>query len=300
MATSKASTPTKAGEVPANIHPHVSYHDMTNAAVARIDAMLKGGVEAVTFIASALLVGYLAQKTGTGPSTKMDVIRDEFKLLLKKKGLGGTQSNKYIDYAMTSARKMYTECQYGMEMAALIAATTPDKAHNAVKAWVSRHCTGKKTEHGFKLSDALNKLNVYAVFIGAEADPQRPETLADPTNGADPKAAKVNKARKALAAKVDKDPEVLRQVSAEKLADTVSKVITFDKLIIRHVQTISNEKTLRDEMEAVMAAYNARLADLRKSIGSDKAKKPEPKLANKRTKTKPDAKAKPEQEAIAA
>jgi hypothetical protein len=267
--TSKASQPTKAGGTPVNIQPKVKYEDVAAVALQHIDALLKGGTDAVMFIASALLVGYLDQRVGS-KGVKLSVIRDEFALMLKKKGLGETQTRKYIDYGQTLAARMFKECQYGMEMAALIAATKPKAAHDAVVAYVSRHCTGKKTEHGYKLSEALGKLNVLAVWLGKDADPNKPEPLAE-TDAE--KRQKELKARKVLAERIGKDPAVLNQVDSSRLVETVAKVITFDVLVSKHVLTVSTANKLREELAAIQKAYRDRIAALETEIGKKQTPK---------------------------
>lgn len=271
--TSKASTPVKAGETPVNTKPTVSYHDCATAAVTRIDAMMRGGAEAVTYIASALLVGYLHQKSGTGPGVKLDIIKKEFAILLQKKGLGATQTSKYIDYAQVLAANMFKECSFGMEVAALIAATTADKAHNAVNAWVSRHTMGKKTEHGYKLSEALSKLNVLAVFLGKEPDPSKPEGLEAATDTPAQRQQKEQKARKALAEKIGKDPSVLKEVNSDRLVESVANVVNFSVLVSKHVLTVSTADALETELAAIEKAYRDRIKALRAEMGTKAAPK---------------------------
>lgn len=278
--TSKASSPTKAGEVPTNVKPKVSYTDVAAVAIQHIDALLRGGTEAVMFICSALLVGYLDNRNGT-KGVKLSVIRDEFKLMLQKRGLGVTQSNKYIDYASTLAQRMFKECQFGMEMAALLAATTPQAAHDAVTAYVSRHCMGKKTEHGYKLSEALVKLNVLAVWLGKEDDPSKPETLVAPEQSAAEKAKAKAEADKRLADKITANPDVLGKVNADKLVDTAVKVISFDKLVAKHVLLITTADELRTELAAIEKAYKDRIAALEALIGAKKQGKRKPSNAKR-------------------
>jgi len=261
---SAASTPLKAGEAPTNTTPALSFNEARDAATKSLHAVMKGGSVTVTYIASALLVGYLS---GTALKVKMDVIKDEFALALKKKGLGGTQTAKYMKCAMKIAQSMYKECSYGMEMAALIAADTPDKAHNAVTAWIKRHTVGKKTEHGFKLDDALDRLNVLMIFLGQEADPSKPETLDSKTD-----AEKKAESTKRQAAAIEKNPDVLGSVNASKLVDTISKVVTFDVLCTKHVEQMTDADAIMKELKAIEAAYKARIKALKVDMGKRSVK----------------------------
>ena len=93
---SPASQPVKAGSVPVQVHPKVSFEDAAKVATEKLDALLRGGVECITFISSAFLIGYLSRSDS---KVKMGVMRDEFALMLGKKGLGGTQTKRYLDYA---------------------------------------------------------------------------------------------------------------------------------------------------------------------------------------------------------
>ena len=262
---SKGSQPTKAGETtPANITPHVTFEASLAVATQKIDALLRGGVECVTYIASSFLIGYLSR---AAMKQKLSVMRDEFALALGKKGLGGTQTKKYLDYAFKLAGEMNKECSYGMEVAALIAADTPDKAHDAVKAWLQRHTKGKKTEHGFALSDAMTKLNVLGIFLKFEDDPSKPETLPGQTSEQSEQAkAKAAKERQAKA--INKDPSVLQQVETGKLLDTVAKVVSYDVLIIKHIEAETKVAALEAEMAKVMEAYKSRIAELKKEMGA--------------------------------
>lgn len=265
---SKASLPLKAGEAAEVVTAKVSFQDAMNAASTKIEALLRGGVDCVTYIASALLCGYLAEE---GAKRKISVMREEFGLALKKKGLGGTQTNKYLDYGQKIAAAMFKECQYGMEMAALLAANNPDQAHVAVIAWLARHTKGKKTEHGTKLDEAGQKLNMLGIFLKVEDDPGKPEAL-EKTEAQ--KAEAVAKAQTAVAEKVTKDPAILGKVNAEKLVETVAKVITFDVLVTKHVQTVTVASVLVKELKAIEKAYKARIAALSKDMGK-RAAKPE-------------------------
>ncbi len=264
---SKGSQPTKAGETtPANITPHVTFEASLAVATQKIDALLRGGVECVTYIASSFLIGYLSRAS---LKQKLSVMRDEFSLALGKKGLGGTQTKKYLDYAFKLAGEMHKECQYGMEIAALIAADTPDKAHDAVKAWLSRHTKGKKTEHGFALSDAMTKLNVLGIFLKFEDDPSKPETLPGQTPE-QTEATKKQESRKRAATAINKDPAILQNVETGKLLDTVAKVVSYDVLIIKHIEAETKVAALEAEMAKVMEAYKARIAELKKEMGAKK------------------------------
>lgn len=266
--TSKASVPVKAGETTTNTTPHITFQDSMNAAASKIDALLRGGVDCVTYIASSILVGYLLSIGGGGKGKKISVMRDEFALALSKKGLGGTQTKKYLDYGQKLGAAMFKECSYGMEMAALIAADTPDKAHAAVVSWLARHTKGKKTEHGTKLDDASVKLNMLGVFLSYEPDPNKPETLDNATD-----AEKRNKSREAAAKNIEKDPGILSKVPADKLVSTIAQVITFDRLVAKHVDTMTDPKAIEKELTAITAAYHARIKALRTSLGK-KADKP--------------------------
>jgi hypothetical protein len=255
---SKASTPVKAGEMPSNIKPHTSFEACMATATEKIDALIRGGASAVTFISSALLVGYLSRN-----KIKLSVMRDEFSLALKKKGLGGTQTKKYLDYGMTLANKMFNECKFGMEMAALLAADNPDKAHDAVMTWVTRHTKAKKTEHGFKLDQAGERLNVLGVFLGMEDDPEKPETLSG-TETPDEKKAK---ARKSAADAIVKDTAILKQVPVETLATAVGQVVSFTVLIRKHAETLTTVQAVEKELAEITESYKARIKALKQNIG---------------------------------
>jgi hypothetical protein len=267
--TSVASTPVKAGEAPVNTVPALNFNEARDAATKSLSAVMKGGSVCVTFIASALLVGYLQQ---TAMKVKMDVIRDEFMLALKKKGLGGTQAKKYMSVANKIAVAMFKECSYGMEMAALIAANTPDKAHDAVTGFIARHTKGKKTEHGFKLDDALDRLNVLMIYLGMEPDPAKPEKLGETTTD----AQKQDKRRTNAAKAIEKDAGILSKVNAEKLVDTVASVVTFDKLVTAHVNKMTDAKKILAELKAIEAAYKSRIKSLTADMGKAKAKAEKP------------------------
>lgn len=269
--TNPASQPLKAGEAPTNVTPKVTFEQSMTVAAQKIDALLRGGVECITFISSAFLIGYLAR---SADKQKMSVMRDEFALSLGKKGLGGTQTKKYLDYAFKLSGMMFKECQFGMEIAALITAETPDKAHDAVKAWLVRHTQGKKTEHGFAITDAAVKINVLGIFLGFEDDPSKPESLPG-TDDAQAEANRQAGQRKATAARINKDPAILQQVETGKLVETVAKVVSFDVLIVKHIQNETKAAALEAEMEKVIAAYKARIAELKKPMGakSKKAKR---------------------------
>lgn len=261
-AVSAGSQPLKAGETtPSNIVPKITFADSMSAAASKIDALLRGGVDCVTYIASALLVGYLAN---AGAKVKLSVMRDEFSLALGKKGLGGTQTKKYLDYGSKMAGNMFKECAYGMEMAALLAADNPDKAHDAVVAWLSRHTKGKKTEHGYKLDDAAVKLNSLGIYLGFEGDPNKPEQLME-TDVA--KAERETKARKAKAEQIEKDPSILSHVTASKLVDTLATVITFDVLVSKHVNAMTVVDDITKELAAIEKAYKARIKELKANLG---------------------------------
>lgn len=266
---SVASQPVKAGEtVPTDHTPHITFEQSMAAAAQKIDALLRGGVECITYICSAFLVGYLSR---SADKPKLATMRDEFALALGKQGLGGTQTKKYLDYAFKMAGNMHKECQYGMEMAALIAATDPDMAHSAVKAWLGRHTHGKKTEHGFLLTDAAIRLNVLGIYLGFEDDPAKPETL--PGTNTEEEKKKVENSRKAAGKRIAKDPAILQNVPTSALVDTVAKVVSFDVLIVKHIQNETKAAALREEMEKVIAAYKARIAELETSIGGKAGKK---------------------------
>lgn len=260
---SKASQPSQTGvTVPANITPHISFQQSMDAAATKIDALLRGGVECITYISSAILVGYLATVTGSGKGRKISVMRDEFELALKKKGLGGTQTKKYLDYGQKISAMMYKECSFGMEMAALIAADTPDKAHIAVVAWLSRHTKGKKTEHGFKLDEATVKLNVLGIYLGAEVDPSKPETLDSKTDAQKQDARRVTQAKA-----IEADPAILNKVPADKLLSTLNTVISFSVLVGKHVETMTEAKALKKERDQIVKAYDDRIKALSKPMG---------------------------------
>jgi len=267
VAISKGSQPTMAGETtPANITPHVTFEASLAVATQKIDALLRGGVECVTYIASSFLIGYLSRAS---LKQKLSVMRDEFSLALGKKGLGGTQTKKYLDYAFKLAGEMHKECQYGMEIAALIAADTPDKAHDAVKAWLDRRTKGKKTEHGFSLNDATTKLNVLGIFLKYEDDPSKPEALPGQTPEQS-EATKKQESRKRAATAINKDPAILQNVETGKLLDTVAKVVSYDVLIIKHIEAETKVAALEAEMAKVMEAYKSRIAELKKEMGAKK------------------------------
>jgi hypothetical protein len=255
---SKASQPIKAGEAPANIKPHTSFEACMVTATEKIDALIRGGAAAVTFISSALLVGYLSRN-----KIKLSVMKDEFALALKKKGLGGTQTKKYLDYGQTLASKMFSECKYGMEMAGLIAAENPDKAHDAVMAWLQRHTKGKKTEHGFKLDTAGDRLNVLGVFLGLEDDPEKPEPLSGELSADEKKA----KARKTAGEAIVKDTAILKHVPVETLATAVGQVVSFTILVRKHAETLTKVSEVEKELAEITEAYKARIKALRQNIG---------------------------------
>src|SRR5574343_1700296 len=262
---SKGAHPTKAGETtPASITPHVTFEQSMAVFTLKIDALLRGGVECVTYIASSFLIGYLSR---AALKQKLSVMRDEFSLALGKRGLGGTQTKKYLDYAFKLAGEMHKGCQYGMEIAALIAADTPDNAHDAVKAWLQRHTEGKKTEHGFALSDAMTKLNVLGIFLKYEDDPSKPEPLPGQTPEQS-EAIKKQESRKRAATAINKDPAILQNVETGKLLDTVAKVVSYDVLIIKHIEAETKVAALEAEMDKVMEAYKARIAELKKELGA--------------------------------
>lgn len=265
---SKASVPVKAGETPVNTQPHITFQQSMDAAATKIDALLRGGVDCVTYIASAILVGYLLSIGGGGKGKRISVMRDEFALALQKKGLGGTQTKKYLDYGQKLGAAMFKECSYGMEMAALIAADNPDKAHTAVVSWLARHTKGKKTEFGTKLDDAGVKLNMLGVFLSYEPDPGKPETLDNATD-----AEKRNKSREAAAKNIEKDPGILSKVPADKLMSTIAQVITFDKLVAKHVGTMTDAKVIAKERDAIVKAYDDRIKALKVDMGK-RAEKP--------------------------
>jgi hypothetical protein len=267
---SVASQPVKAGEAtPANITPHVTFEASLAVATQKIDALLRGGVECITYISSSFLIGYLSR---AALKQKLSVMRDEFALALNKQGLGGTQTKKYLDYAFKLSGEMFKECQYGMEVAALIAADTPDKAHDAVKAWLTRHTNGKKTEHGYLLTSATEKLNVLGIFLKFEDDPSKPETLPGMTPEQSAQKRQED-TRKRQATAINKDPSVLQQVSTQTLVDTVSKVVSFDVLVIKHIEKETKVAQLEKEFEAIAKAFKARIAELKKEMGAPKNKK---------------------------
>lgn len=255
---SKASQPMKAGEAPTNIKPHTTFEACMTTATEKLDALMRGGAAAVTYIASALLVGYLSRN-----KIKLSVMKDEFGLALKKKGLGGTQTKKYLDYGQTLASKMFAETKFGMEMAALLAADNPEKAHDAVMAWLLRHTKGKKTEHGFKLDNAGERLNVLGVFLKLEDDPEKPETLA----GQDTTEEKRTKERKAVADKVTKDTSILKQVPVETLATAVGQVVSFTVFVRKHAETLTKVSEVEKELAEITEAYKARIKALKADIG---------------------------------
>lgn len=263
-AVSTASQPVKAGETtPTNITPHVTFEASLAVATQKIDALLRGGVECITFISSAFLIGYLSR---AALKQKLSVMRDEFALALSKQGLGGTQTKKYLDYAFKLSGEMFKDCQYGKEVATLITATTPDDAHLAVKSWLTRHTMNVKTEHGFDLSSAGDKLNILGIFLKYEDDPAKPEVL--PGSNED-KAAK-EKRVKARAAAINKDPTVLQQVSTATLVDTVSKVVSFDVLVIKHIEKETKVAQLEEEFAKIAEAFKKRIAELKKDMGAPK------------------------------
>lgn len=261
VAISKGSSPTKAGETTTATTAKVSFEEARNVAATKLEALLRGGVECITYIASALLCGYLAKD---GAKIKLSVMRDEFGLALKKKGLGSTQTNKYLDYGQKIAAQMFKETSYGMEMAALIAADNPNKAHAAVVAWLQRHTKGKKTEHGTKLDDAAVKLSMLEVFLKVVDDPGKPEAL-EQTDAE--KAAKVETAQKSIADKITKTPELLAKADAGKVLAGLTKVITFDVLVGKHVDTMTDAKALMAELKAIEKSYKDRIRALSKNMG---------------------------------
>jgi hypothetical protein len=267
---SKASQPTKAGETPVNTVPVISFQDSMNAAATKIDALLRGGVDCVTYISSALLVGYLASMEGSGKGRKITVMRDEFALALNKKGLGGTQTKKYLDYGQKLGAQMFKECSYGMEMSALIAADTPDKAHSAVVTWLQRHTVGKKTQHGFKLDEASVKLNTLGVFLGYEVDPNIPEKLDTKTE-----AEKTAKRRETAAKAIEKDSGILSKVPVDTLVSTVGQVLSFDVLIRKHVETMTEVRAIEKELKAIEQAYQSRIKALKTNLGKKRETQPE-------------------------
>jgi hypothetical protein len=268
QAVSKASQPVKAGETPANVTPHITFQESMNAAATKIDALLRGGVDCVTYIGSALLVGYLSNAKG---KIKLSVMREEFSVALGKQGLGGTQTKKYLDYGQKIAANMFKECAYGMEMTALLAATTPDKAHDAVVAWLTRHTRNKKTEHGFSLTGATEKLNVLGVFLGLERDPETPEKLEQTDQ------QRTATRRENTAKAIEKDPAILSKVPADKLLSTIGQVITFDKLVAKHVDSMTDAKAIEKELKAITAAYQNRIKALKRNLGE---KKTEPQVSS--------------------
>jgi hypothetical protein len=151
-----------------------------------------------------------------------------------------------------------------MEMAALIAADNPNKAHAAVVAWLHRHTKGKKTAHGTKLDDAAVKLSMLEVFLGKVDDPNKPEAL-EPTE--QQKKEATAKRQKAVADKITKDPEILAKADASKVIESIAKVITFDVLVSKHVETMNDAKALMAELKAIEKSYKARIAALSKPLG---------------------------------
>lgn len=254
-----------AAATPTHTAPKVTFEKAMDAASGKISALLKGGAECVTFIASALLIGYLVEK-----GRKLSVMRDEFGLVLKKAGLGGTQTKKYLDYGQKMAAAMFKECQYGMEVAALVAADTPDKAHNAVTSWLHRHTFGKKTEHGFSLTKANEQLNVLGIFLGFEDDPAKPETLVTPDTP-EARAAAAKKAedvKKRFAKQVNEKPELLGAVAADKMLDAVAKVTdAFPRLVEQHVARMTKPDAIKAELDAITKAYHARIKALTENLG---------------------------------
>lgn len=266
---SVASQPVKAGEVPAKVTPKVTFQQAMDVATTKLDALIRGGVECITYISSAFLIGYLSR---SDDKQKMNVMRDEFALALGKKGLGGTQSKRYLDYAFKLAGVMFKDCSYGGEVGTLIAATSPEKAHDAVKAYLHRQTNGKKTPHGTKLTDATSKVGMLGIFLGLEDDPNEGEDLANqPTE-----QTKRQKARKAAAEKVNKDPMILRSVSAEHLENTVatSTVINFVVLVEKHTMKLSTVEQAKRERDEIVAAYDARIKALSQMMGGKRSEKP--------------------------